>query len=404
MAVRTSLVAAVLFLWSCTGLRAVQVAPPTPAPPGLVTGYGVEKIGKDPGSSRRNAHLKAIDDLLSRGPVLVTKTIQDRTTVLNVKSATRTMESTFRLHASQLLQPSFMDSGVEDGFAWVLLGMTDNDIEQGWQDFVKWRTGKIDQARILFESATPGPERLPRLKASFALLDEVGAGDDPSLIYYEVKTALDTEVDRIDQLAKLQKQIRELTDSGRLQSAEQTLDQALRTGLDQPSYETMKGEVFDRRDRSARLISAGDECLAHDEFKEAVDRYNQAQQLDRDNPQIASKLARAEGQRRTVRAENVRTTIGFVGVAATRTIGEYFSYKREKEERKRAEAEAEKARAEEAKKKESRSERGRRGRSDEKAKPVEESKDAVAAEGKPDDRRPIDQEGKLPPDSDSALP
>ena len=358
MCTRGLLVAAALFLTSCTGVRSVQLRPPVPAPLGLVTGYGVEKVGKDPDRGRQSAHLKAIDDLLSRGPVLVTKTVQDRTTVLNVHSATRTMESTFRLRAAQMLQPSFIDSGVEDGFAWVLLGATENDIERGWREFVAWRALKIDQARMLFGSAS-GADRLVRLKASFELLEEAAAQDDPTLLYYEVKTALDAELTRVDDLAKLQRQFRILADSGQLQAAEQTLDQALRIGLDHASFQQLKLEVFDQRDRAARLISAGDECFAHEEYKEAVESYQQAQRLDRDHPQIANKLALAEGRHRTVRSQTVRSAVGVVGWSATKALGEYFSYKREQEARKRAEAEAEKEQAEERAREEARRKRGR---------------------------------------------
>src|SRR5712691_4153070 len=165
MTVKASMIAAAVFISSCAGVRSVQLRPPTPIPPGLTWGYGADKIRDTPDRSRQSAYLKAMDDLLTRGPVVVSKTVQDRTTVVNVRPATRTMESTFRLHASRMLQPSFMDTGIEDGFVWVLVGTTDEDIEHSWQQFVEWRAQKLEQAQKLFDDAN-GFQRTTLLKAS----------------------------------------------------------------------------------------------------------------------------------------------------------------------------------------------------------------------------------------------
>ena len=156
MSVRAGLIVTALLVSSCTGVRSVQLTPPTPVPPGLICGYGVERIRDNPDRSRQSAYLKAMDDLLTRGPVVVSKTVQDRTTVLDLKSASRTMESSFRLRASRMLQPSFMDTGVEDGFLWVLVGTTEEDIERGWQQFVQWRAQKLVRTG---SKALPGCKR-----------------------------------------------------------------------------------------------------------------------------------------------------------------------------------------------------------------------------------------------------
>jgi hypothetical protein len=135
-------------------------------PPGLVSGYGVEKISGNPVRARQAAYLKAMDDLLTRsGPVLVSKTVQDQTTVVDIRPANRVLESTFRLRASRILQPSFERNGVDHGFMWVLLASTEEDIERGWQQFVAWRMDRIDQAQKLFQEAK-GSERVQLLKAS----------------------------------------------------------------------------------------------------------------------------------------------------------------------------------------------------------------------------------------------
>jgi tetratricopeptide (TPR) repeat protein len=348
MSVKAGILVTALLLSSCTGVRSVQLTPPTPVPPGLIWGYGVEKIRDNPDRNRQSAYLKAIDDLLTRGPVVVSKTVQDHTTVLDAKSATRTMESTFRLRASRMLQPSFMDTGVEDGFVWVLVGTMEADIERGWQQFVEWRTQKIEQAQKLYQDAK-GPERVALLKAALEMLEEAGAGDDPGMLYYQVKTAIETENTRIAELETLQKQFRSLTESGQLVAAETALDHAQRLGLDQMSCEQFRMEIEDRRKQAAQWIAAGDDLFRDEQYKEALDRYQRAQQLDRDNPQLPTKLAMADRYHRTARSQTVRSAVGVIGVSATRALGEYFAYKREQEERKRAEAE--KAAAE-AKKKE----------------------------------------------------
>lgn len=344
-----------LLFASCAGVRSVQLQPPTPPPPGMIWGYGVERVsGNNAERGRQGAYLKAMDDLLTRGPVLVSKTVQDQTTVLDVRPASRTLESTFRLRASRMLQPSFMDTGVEHGFVWVLVGTTEDDIEHGWRQFVEWRSQKMNQAEKLFSEAK-GAERLTFLKASFALLEEAGAQDDPGMLYYQVKTAVEAETARVAQLERLQKDFRKLTDAGQLLAADTVLDQALRSGLDQPAYEQCKMEIGDRRNQATQLISAGDDLFQDQEYKEALERYRGAQRLDRDNPQLPARLAIAERHDREARGQNVRAAFGLIVPAATRAVGEYFAYKREEERRKREEAEkaAEEAK-EEARKEESR--------------------------------------------------
>lgn len=356
MAVRAGIVLVAIVLSSCTGVRSVQLQPPTPPPLGLVWGYGVERLKSNNAErGRQAAYLKAIDDLLTRGPVLVSKTVQDRTTVVGMKPASRTLDSSFRLRASRMLQPSFMDTGVEEGFVWVLVGTTDDDIERGWRQFVEWRTQKMNQAEKLFKDAK-GPGRLTLLKASFALLEEAGAEDDPGMLYYQVKTAIDAELARITQLERHRKDFRKLADSGQLLAAENTLDQARQAGLDPPEYQQCKMEVDDRRNQASQLITSGDDLLREEEYKEALGRYQQAQKLDRDNPQLPAKLALAERGHREARAQNRREAVGFIVPAAAQAVGEYFAYKREQERRKREEAEkaAEEARLEEARREEAR--------------------------------------------------
>lgn len=330
-----------LLLLSCTGVRSVQLRPPAEPPPGLIWGYGAERLRDSPERGRQSAYLKAIDDLLMRGPVLVSKTVQDRTTVIDLKPASRTMEATFRLRASRLLQPSFMEAGVEDGFVWVLVGTTEDDIEKGWLQFVEWRREKIAQAERLYHEAS-GRDRVPLLRAAFALLEEAGAQDDPGLLYYEVKTALDAELRRVAELENLQKRSRSLIDSGELAAADQTLDQALRLGMDEMLYQQFKMEIVGHRSRAAGLIAAGDDLFRSEQYNEALDRYRQARRLDRDHPELPTKLAMAERYHRTARRETVRSAVNVVGWSATRVLGEYFRYKREQEARKKTE-EAKKA-------------------------------------------------------------
>lgn len=347
MKARQSILVGLLLLTSCTGVRSVQLRPPTPAPPGFLWGYGVEKVGKDAGFARQSAHMKAIADLLTRGPVLISKTVDDRTSVLNMKSATRTMESSFRLRASQMLQPSYIDSGVEDGFMWVLVGTTEEDIERGWQQFLEWRSRKIEHAQTLLQTAV-GPDRLPILQTAFAILEEAGAQDDPSLVFYRVKAALDAEISRVAQLEDAQKRFRASLHAGRLAAADQALNEALASGLDQTSYQRFQLDLRDRRTQAAHLIAAGDALFHDQKYKEAFVRYQEAERIERDNPHLPAKLAMADRYHRTARGQTIRSTVTMVGWGATRILGEYLEYKKEEEARKRAEAEeaAEKARLE----------------------------------------------------------
>jgi tetratricopeptide (TPR) repeat protein len=360
----TILTAASLFLSSCAGVRPVQLQPPTTPPAGMVWGYGVEKLtGKNADRGRQSAYLRAMDDLLTRGPVVVSKIVHDQTTVVNLKAANRTMESTLRLRASRMLQPSFMQTGVEDGFVWVLVGTTEDDIERGLLQFAEWRSQKIEHAEKLFKEAD-GSERLSLLKASFALLEEAGAQDDPGMLYYQVKTALEMEAGRIAQLERLQKDFRKLTDAGQLLAADTTLDQALKSGMDQPQYQQCKMEISDRRNQAAQLIASGDQLFHDQEYKAALERYQSAQKLDRDNSQLPAKMAMADRYHREARGQTTRAAVGIIVPAATRAVAEYFAYKREEERRKREEAEraAEEARREEEARKEEqeRNERTRR--------------------------------------------
>jgi tetratricopeptide (TPR) repeat protein len=329
--------------FSCTGVRPVQVQPPIPVPPGLISGYGVEKIAGNPQRARQAAYLKAMDDLLTRsGPVLVSKTVQDQTTVVDLKPPSRVLESTFRLRASRMLQPSFQDTGMDHGFVWVLLATTDDEIQRGWQQFVEWRAQRIDQAQKLFQDAK-GLDRVSLLKASLALLEDAGAADDPGMLYFQVKAALVA-------LETFQKEFRVLTDSGQLAAAEASLDQAQRAGLDQPAYQKCTAELSERRAQAMHLIEAGDDLLRGEQYKQAINRYEQARKIDRDNSLLPGKIAMAERYQREAHSRAVRATVGFVVPAATQVMSEYFAYKREEERRKREEAERA---AEEARKQES---------------------------------------------------
>jgi tetratricopeptide (TPR) repeat protein len=342
MRAKASIVLFLLMTSSCTGVKSVQLRPPNSPPPGLIWGYGVEKVGRDPDRSRQTAYLKAIDDLLTRGPVLVSRTVQDNTSVFNADSFSRTMQSTFRLRASAVIQPGFMDTGSTDGFVWVLLGTNETEIERGWQRFIEWRTEKIAQAERVYKEAI-GEGRVSLLTASLAMLEDAGAQDDPGLLYYEVRNALDMELRRAAELANLQKRIHEMTDSGQLVAAELSLDQALRLGLEPERYQQLKLEVLDRREEASALIAAGDDCFRNEQYKQALENYQAARRLDRDNPQLPAKLAMADRHHRTARAGSVRSTVNSVGSVAGRAIGAYFGYKQEQERRKRAEAEADAA-------------------------------------------------------------
>src|SRR5262249_8226334 len=178
--------AAVLFVSSCSGVRSVQISPPISAPPGLVTGYGVEKIFGRPDKARQSAYLKAFDDLLTHSAPVV-------------GAADRVLESTFRLRAAMLLQPSFKQTGLDHGFVWILLAATEDDIERGWRQFLVWRAERIDEALSLFNEAK-GSERAELLKASLALLENAGVADDSSTLYDQVKAAYDVEFARVSRL------------------------------------------------------------------------------------------------------------------------------------------------------------------------------------------------------------
>src|SRR5690606_20771885 len=139
MRLRISLGLAALSLGACTGVKTVQIAPPVAAPAGMIWGYGTEKLDSNATEARQSAYLRAMADLLTRGPVLVSGQVEDRTVVLNTTTSHRTMESSFRLRASRVLQPSFMQAGVEDGYVWVLVAATEVDIRHGWEEFLSWR-------------------------------------------------------------------------------------------------------------------------------------------------------------------------------------------------------------------------------------------------------------------------
>ena len=355
---RASIIAGCVLVSACTGVRSVQVQPPIPVPPGLISGYGVEKIAGNPERARQAAYLKAMDDLLTHsGPVLVTKTVQDQTTVVDARSANRVLESTFRLRASRMLQPRFKDTGVDHGFVWVLLATTEDEIERGWQQFVIWRAEHIDQAQKLFQEAK-GSQRVPLLKAALALLEDAGAADDPGMLYYQVKSALDMELARAQQLETFQKDFRSLTDSGQLDAAETALNQAQLAGLDQSAYQKCASELTERRAQARHLIDEGDEFMRNDHYKEARSRYERAGRIDRNNSLVAGKIAMADRFEREAHSRNVRDTLTFVVPAAVKVASEYFEFKREEEQRKREEAE----RAAEAARRRQQEEEDRRSR------------------------------------------
>jgi tetratricopeptide (TPR) repeat protein len=356
--------AAVLLACSCTGVRSVQVQPPVSPPLGLVSGYGVEKVSGNPERARQAAYFKAMDDLLTRsGPVLVSKSVQDQTTVTGLSQPNRTLVSTFRLRASALLHPSFERTGMEHGFVWVLLASTEEEMELGWQQFVAWRQERIERAQQLFQEAK-GPQRVHLLQAALALLADAGAADDGSMIYHTVKSALDDETTRLARLERFHKEFETLRAEGRLAAAETALEDAQRAGLDQRAYQKCSAELSERRDQAMQLILAGDDLVRSEKYKEARSRYEQARKIDRDNTLVADKIAMADRFDREARARTVRATVGFVIPAAMKTLSEYFEYKREEEIRKREEAEraAEEARRREEEEREAESRRGRRRR------------------------------------------
>ena len=81
---------------SCVRIHPIQLAPPVAIPSGLVWDYGVEPIDGRPDQARRAAYLDAVDDLLSRGPVIVSRGGRDSTRADN-DSSFRTIETTLRL-------------------------------------------------------------------------------------------------------------------------------------------------------------------------------------------------------------------------------------------------------------------------------------------------------------------
>ena len=328
---RILLMASTLLVVSCAGIRPVQLQPPTAAPPGLRWGYGVEKIRRNPELARRRAYLSAVDDLITRsGPLVVSKVVYDRTSVVDDHPARRNMESTFRLRASSIIEPSYLDTGTEDGFSWALVATTEADIERGWQEFLSWRQARIDEALELFEAAT-GPTRLGFLQASLRILDEVGARDDAGFNYYRVKTALDSELARIAELESLRKQVREFLASGQLVAADKTLDRGLHSGLSAPDYESSKYQVANQRVRALSVAQAGDALYAEGRYKEALERYREARRLDVDHRAIAGKIAVAEADHRRARSESRRRWIGFIGFTASRAVGEYFEHRGDEE-------------------------------------------------------------------------
>jgi hypothetical protein len=225
-----------------------------------------------------------------------------------------------------------------------LLGTTEEDIARGWEQFVAWRTERIEEAQKLFQAAT-GAERVQLLKASLSMLDEAGAGDDSGLLYSQVKAALDAEVTRIEQLDRFQKDFRRLTDNGLLTGAEASLEDAQHAGLDYASYQRCIMELSERRSQADKLIEDGDTLLKADRFKEARVRYEKAGKIDRDNPLAKSRIEMATRFERETRSRHLRETLSFVIPVATQTVEEYFELKREQERRK---AEEERRRREEA--------------------------------------------------------
>ena len=327
---RTLIIAGSLLLTSCAGIRPVQLRPPADVPAGLTWGYGVEKVRGRPEAARRSAYLKAVDDLLSHGPLVVSRTVRGTTLVVDARSVNRTMESTFRLRASNIIQPSFLRAGVEDGFSWALVGTSERDIERGWEEFLSWRAGKISEALTLFEEAN-GPGRLGMLQASMSILEEVGAQDDPDLAYYRVKTALDTELSRLAELEAMKKRVLDAVVAGRLTEANRSLDIALLTGLRPPAYESLKYQIEDQRARAISIVVAGDSLYYNGRYKEALRRYEEAERLNVDHPGLVGKLATAEASHRQARSQTTMRTLGIVGGTVSRVLGEYFRSKREEE-------------------------------------------------------------------------
>lgn len=344
--------ATVLILTACARTHSVQVRPPIAVPAGFVSGYGVEKISAGAARARQSAYLKAMDELLTNsGPVIVSKTVQDETSVVGLRPANRTLETSFRLRASRILQPTFRRAGVDHGFVWVLVAISQDEMERGWEDFVAWRNQRINEAAELFRQAK-GTQRAEFLRASLSLLDEAGAADDPDMLYYQVKAALDAE-------DKFEQQFRDLIENGYLDRAEAVLEEAQRAGLDSAIYNSRQAELEERRAQALRLIQAGDELLQAEKYKEARIRYEQARRIDRNNSLVEGKIAMTDRFEHETHSRHVQETVGFVVPAATRTVSEYFAFKREQERRK---AEEERRKREEAEREAQEKENQRRRR------------------------------------------
>lgn len=325
----TFLAALVLLGCSCARVRPVQFRPPTSVPSGFVWGYGVEKIQRHPERARQTAYLKAIDDLLAHGPVIATRSVIDSTSVTDAKAVNRSYSSTFRLNAARIIQPGFLRTGIEDGYAWAVVGMTDAEVEQGWQQFLEWRDQRQLRAELLYRESRTSPDPLPLLETAMAILDEIAAQDDPSLLYYEVKSAYAAETARQTVLRTVRGRVDALRRSGQLAAAEQGLNQALGLGLSPESYSELHGEVMQQRKDALAAIRAGDESFGRGQYKESLDRYREARRLDRDNPEISAKVATAESHHRAARAETLRAAASSVGWGATQVLGEYLRWKRE---------------------------------------------------------------------------
>jgi hypothetical protein len=247
---------ALLLITSCARVHPVQLAPPVAVPAGLVWDYGVERMEGSPDQARRRAYLGAVDDLLSRGPVMVSRAVLD-STLADDDSSTRTIETTFRLRAASTLEPRFIREGFEDGFAWVVVGAGEEDIARGWQEFLEWREVRIAEAEVLFQEAD-GLNRLPQLKASLEILEEAGAEMAPGLLYHRVRLALDVEREEVARLDRFRVEVDGLIREGNLLGAERRLSEALVSGLSLAEYESYTFQIVDQRSRAEAEVVAGD--------------------------------------------------------------------------------------------------------------------------------------------------
>ena len=89
----------------------------------METGYGVAKVGSDAEQAKRSALALAMEDLLSPGPGAML-------------SSSQTVQSAFRMHAPQLIQPEFMETGVRSGYRWVVVGAPPEVLERAWTEFL----------------------------------------------------------------------------------------------------------------------------------------------------------------------------------------------------------------------------------------------------------------------------